>query len=98
MEHALSLAEKWDAQVIAATVGPAEADEMLKDALAAGATGAAISRFVAEAGEEPSRFDERRGMRDLAVVDEEEIAPVGEQDEDGGRAAQGSGNASGQRG
>jgi electron transfer flavoprotein beta subunit len=40
LEHALSLAEKWDAQVIAATVGPAEADEMLKDALAAGATGA----------------------------------------------------------
>jgi electron transfer flavoprotein beta subunit len=40
LEHALSLAEKWDAQVIAATVGPPEADEMLKDALAAGATGA----------------------------------------------------------
>jgi electron transfer flavoprotein beta subunit len=40
LEHALSLAEKWDAHVIAATVGPAEADEMLKDALAAGATGA----------------------------------------------------------
>ena len=40
LEHALGLAEKWDAQVIAATVGPAEADEMLKDALAAGATGA----------------------------------------------------------
>ncbi len=40
LEHALSLAEKWDAQVIAATVGPAEADEMLKDALAAGAAAA----------------------------------------------------------
>jgi electron transfer flavoprotein beta subunit len=40
LEHAMSLAEKWDAQVIAATIGPAEADEMLKDALAAGATGA----------------------------------------------------------
>src|ERR1035438_8509149 len=40
LEYAMSLAEKWDAQVIAATVGPAEADEMLKDALAAGATGA----------------------------------------------------------
>ncbi len=40
LEHALSLAEKWDAQVIAATVGPVGADEMLKDALAAGATGA----------------------------------------------------------
>ena len=40
LEHALRLAEKWDAQVIAVTVGPAEADEMLKNALAAGATGA----------------------------------------------------------
>ncbi len=38
LEHALRLAERWDAQVIAATVGPAEADVMLRDALAAGAT------------------------------------------------------------
>jgi len=37
LEHALRLAEKWDAQVVAATVGPAEADAMLQDALAAGA-------------------------------------------------------------
>ncbi|HUY47867.1 MAG TPA: mycofactocin-associated electron transfer flavoprotein beta subunit [Streptosporangiaceae bacterium] len=37
LEHAMRLAEKWDAQVVAATVGPAEADTMLRDALAAGA-------------------------------------------------------------
>src|ERR1039457_5524956 len=37
LEHALRLAERWDAQVVAATVGPAEADAMLRDALAAGA-------------------------------------------------------------
>jgi electron transfer flavoprotein beta subunit len=37
LEHALRLAELWDAQVVAATVGPAEADAMLRDALAAGA-------------------------------------------------------------
>ena len=37
LEHALRLGERWDAQVIAATVGPAEADAMLRDALAAGA-------------------------------------------------------------
>src|SRR5215467_11635690 len=38
LEHALRLAERWDAEVVAATVGPAEADAMLRDALAAGAT------------------------------------------------------------
>ena len=37
LEHALRLAQRWDAQVVAATVGPAEADAMLRDALAAGA-------------------------------------------------------------
>jgi electron transfer flavoprotein beta subunit len=37
LEHALRLAEKWDAQVVAATVGPPEADTVLQDALAAGA-------------------------------------------------------------
>ena len=37
LEHALRLAQRWDAQVVAATVGPAEADTMLRDALAAGA-------------------------------------------------------------
>ena len=40
LEHALRLAERWDAQVVAVTVGPAEADAMLRDALAAGATAA----------------------------------------------------------
>ena len=37
LEHALRLAERWDAQVVAASVAPAEADEMLRDALAVGA-------------------------------------------------------------
>jgi len=37
LEQALRLGEKWDAQVVAASVAPADADEMLRDALAAGA-------------------------------------------------------------
>ena len=37
LEHALRLAELWDARVVAATVGPGEADAMRRDALAAGA-------------------------------------------------------------
>ena len=37
LEHALRLAERWDAGVVAASVAPAEADEMLRDALAVGA-------------------------------------------------------------
>jgi electron transfer flavoprotein beta subunit len=37
LEHALRLAQRWGARVVAATVGPAEADAMLRDALAAGA-------------------------------------------------------------
>jgi electron transfer flavoprotein beta subunit len=37
LEHALRLAETWGAQVVAASVGPAGADAMLRDALAAGA-------------------------------------------------------------
>ena len=37
LEYALRLGEKWDARVVAASVAPAEADEMLRDALAAGA-------------------------------------------------------------
>ena len=37
LEHALRLAEPWDALVVAATVAPAGADEMLRDALAVGA-------------------------------------------------------------
>jgi hypothetical protein len=37
LEHALRLAELWDARVVAVTVGPAEADAMLRDALAVGA-------------------------------------------------------------
>jgi electron transfer flavoprotein beta subunit len=37
LEHALRLAHRWDALVVAATVGPGEADAMLRDALAVGA-------------------------------------------------------------
>ena len=37
LEHALRLAEPWDALVVAAAVAPAGADEMLRDALAVGA-------------------------------------------------------------
>ena len=37
LEHALRLGERWPARVVAASVAPAEADEMLRDALAAGA-------------------------------------------------------------
>jgi len=37
LEHALRLAERWQAEVVAACVAPAGADEMLRDALAAGA-------------------------------------------------------------
>ena len=37
LEHALRLAERWPASVVAASVAPAEADEMLRDALAVGA-------------------------------------------------------------
>ncbi len=37
LEHALRLAERWDARVVAATVAPAQADVMLQEALAAGA-------------------------------------------------------------
>jgi electron transfer flavoprotein beta subunit len=40
LEHALRLGEKWDARVVAASVAPAEADEMLRDALAVGAADA----------------------------------------------------------
>jgi len=38
LEQALRLAELWDAQVVAATVASAQADAMLRDAIAAGAT------------------------------------------------------------
>jgi len=38
LEHALRLAERWDAYVVAACVAPAGADEMLREALAVGAS------------------------------------------------------------
>jgi electron transfer flavoprotein beta subunit len=37
LEHALRLAERWAARVVAASVAPSEAEEMLRDALAVGA-------------------------------------------------------------
>jgi len=37
LEHALRLAERWAARVVAASVAPSDADEMLQDALAVGA-------------------------------------------------------------
>src|SRR5450755_2802757 len=37
LEQALRLAQRWDARVVAATVGPGDADSLLRDALAAGA-------------------------------------------------------------
>ena len=40
LEHALRLGQRQDARVVAATVGPAEAEAMLRDALAAGAADA----------------------------------------------------------
>lgn len=40
LEHALRLAQRWPARVVAASVAPAEADEMLRDALAVGAAAA----------------------------------------------------------
>ncbi len=40
LEHALRLGQRLDVRVVAATVGPAEADAMLRDALAAGAADA----------------------------------------------------------
>src|SRR5512142_2021797 len=42
LEHALRLAERWDARVVAASVAPGEADEMLRDALAVGAAQALL--------------------------------------------------------
>ena len=50
LEHALRLAQAWDARVVAATVGPADADTMLRDALAAGA---AEALRVEQAGRTP---------------------------------------------
>ncbi len=47
LEHALRLAERWDARVVVACVAPAGADEMLRKALA---TGAAQALRVEPAG------------------------------------------------
>src|SRR5260370_12730553 len=56
LEHALRLGEKWDARVVAASVAPAEADEMLRDALAGGAAQALrVGPASRTAGPRPAR-------------------------------------------
>jgi electron transfer flavoprotein beta subunit len=54
LEHALRLAEQWSAEVVAATVAPVEADEMLRDALAAGAAHALRVATASPAGPRPA--------------------------------------------
>jgi electron transfer flavoprotein beta subunit len=55
LEHALRLAEQWAAPVVAASVAPAEADEMLRDALAAGAAHALrVEQASSAAGPRPA--------------------------------------------
>ena len=55
LEHALRLAERWPASVVAASVAPAEADEMLRDALAVGAAQALrVAPASSAAGPRPS--------------------------------------------
>ena len=50
LEHALRLAGRWRALVIAATVGPPAADALLRTALAAGAAGALRVEHTGRAG------------------------------------------------
>jgi electron transfer flavoprotein beta subunit len=55
LEHALRLAERWAARVVAASVAPAEADEVLRDALAAGAAHALrVEQASSAAGPRPA--------------------------------------------
>jgi electron transfer flavoprotein beta subunit len=55
LEHALRLAEWWRAPVVAASVAPAEADEMLRDALAVGAAHALrVAAASSAAGPRPA--------------------------------------------
>jgi electron transfer flavoprotein beta subunit len=57
LEHALRLAEQWSTRVIAASVAPAEADEMLRDALAVGAADALrVQPAGSAAGPRPARL------------------------------------------
>jgi electron transfer flavoprotein beta subunit len=67
LEHALRLAQRWDALVVAATVGPGEADAMLRDALA---VGAAEALRVEPAGEAagPHPADLVGGRQDSAAA------------------------------
>src|SRR5450759_3724474 len=59
LEQALRLAQRWDARVVAATVGPGDADSLLRDALAAGADEALSLIHISE----PTRL----GMISYAV-------------------------------
>ena len=60
LEHALRLGEKWDARVVAASVAPAEADEMLREALAVGAAQALRVEPAVDGGPAPGRPGRRR--------------------------------------
>ncbi len=67
LEHALRLAELWDARVVAATVGPGEADAMLRDALAAGAA-EALRVEPADRAARPQAADLVGGGQDAAAA------------------------------
>jgi electron transfer flavoprotein beta subunit len=67
LEHALRLAEPWDARVVAATVGPGEADAMLRDALAAGAA-EALRVEPADGAARPQAADLVGGGQDAAAA------------------------------
>jgi electron transfer flavoprotein beta subunit len=57
LEHALRLAERWSAAVVAASVAPAEAAEMLRDALAVGAIHALrVEPATSAAGPRPAEL------------------------------------------
>ncbi len=67
LEHALRLAELWDARVVAATVGPGEADSMLRNALAAGAA-EALRVEPADRAARPQAADLVGGGQDAAAA------------------------------
>lgn len=67
LEYALRLAQGWDARVVAATVAPAEADAMLRDALAAGAA-EALRVEPADGAARPQPADLVGGEQDSAAA------------------------------
>jgi electron transfer flavoprotein beta subunit len=67
LEHALRLAQLWEARVVAATVGPGEADAMLRDALAAGAA-EALRVEPADGAARPQAADLVGGGQDAAAA------------------------------